>query len=267
MSDALVLLSGGQDSTTCLFLARQRFSKIHALTIDYGQRHDREVAAARTVAPMAGVTSHEVLTLPRLLHGSSPLVSDTALEQYPDGVLPHGVEKTFVPLRNQLFLTVAANRALLHGCETLVTGVCEEDYGGYPDCRQAFLDALERAISVGSFADDDDRRLTIYAPLMRRTKADTVRLAVSIGGCYAALAHTHTAYDGEYPPRGHDHATVLRARGFAAAGVPDPLIVRAACEGALDLPTDSHYDVARDAIRDQHGRTADVLRQIEEAVS
>lgn len=241
---AVVVLSGGQDSTTCLFWARHAGFEVHAVTFDYNQRHAREIEAAKRVAKLAGVLSHEIITLGPVLKGTSPLISDNTLEQYADHrSLPGGIEKTFVPMRNQLFLTIAANRAYVHNAEALVTGVCEEDYGGYPDCRSAFIDVLTHACNIGTFTGEDGTPgpLTILTPLMRLTKKATVKMALTLPGCYAALAWTHTSYDGAYPPVGRDHATLLRAKGFEEANVPDPLVLRAHLEGLMDLPDSPNY--------------------------
>jgi 7-cyano-7-deazaguanine synthase len=267
MSKALVVLSGGQDSTTCLYWALENFDEVHAITFDYGQRHVREIEAARKIAEMAGVASHEVLELAafewipadtsgpgrgipkrhdsKILKGTSPLVSGNTLEQYANyNVLPGGLEKTFVPMRNQMFLTIAANRAYVLGITDLVTGVCEEDYGGYPDCRQTFIDSLQEAMNLGTFTGEDGALgpLKIHTPLMRLTKKATVELALELGGCYGALAYSHTSYDGAYPPTGKDHATLLRAKGFAEAGIPDPLVLRAWKAGLMELPEDPSYN-------------------------
>lgn len=241
---AVVVLSGGQDSTTCLFWARHAGFEVHAVTFDYNQRHAREVEAATKVAQLAGVLSHEIITLGPVLKGTSPLISDNDLEQYTDHrSLPGGIENTFVPMRNQLFLTIAANRAYVHNAEALVTGVSEEDYGGYPDCRSAFIDALTHACNLGTFTGEKSTPgpLIILAPLMRLTKKAAVELALTLPGCYSALAWTHTSYDGAYPPVGHDHATLLRAKGFEEANVPDPLVLRAHLEGLMDLPDSPNY--------------------------
>lgn len=247
-SKALVVLSGGQDSTTCLYWALQQgFDEVHAVSFDYNQRHRREIEAAVKIAKDAGVTSHQVIEIGPILGGTSPLVSDEVLEQYPDGNLPGGLEKTFVPMRNQTFLTLAANRAYIMGCTNLVTGVCQEDNGGYPDCRQSFISALETASNLGTFTGQDGAPgpLKIHTPLMYLTKAESVDMARKLPGCYAALAYSHTDYNGDYPPTGANHATVLRAQGFEKAGVADPLILRAACEGLMELPETANYDVAR----------------------
>lgn len=236
---AIIVLSGGQDSTTCGFWAKQQgYNELHAVTFNYGQRHARELKAARKIGQILQVDTHEFLDLgANVLCGTSPLVSGNELEQYKDfNSLPGGLEKTFVPMRNQLFLTIAANRAYVQGCNTLITGVCEADNGGYPDCTKNFINAIERASTIGTFTGAQvPGPLQILTPLMHLSKKETVLLSLKLEGCYQALAYTHTSYDGAYPPTGHDHATLLRAKGFAEAGVPDPLILRAMKEGALPM--------------------------------
>jgi 7-cyano-7-deazaguanine synthase len=247
---ALVVLSGGQDSTTCLYWALNEGYDVHAITFDYGQKHRIELEAAAQVACMAGIRhKQEVVTLGPILKGTSPLVNpDEQLEQYADHQsLPGGLEKTFVPMRNQLFLTIAANRAYVLGARTLVTGVCEEDNGGYPDCRALFIRELQDACNTGTFTGRDGAvgNLRIETPLMKLNKAATVKLALDLPGCYAALAYSHTSYDGQYPPTGHDHATLLRAKGFEQANVPDPLVLRAWREGLMELPATANYGEAQ----------------------
>lgn len=246
---ALVVLSGGQDSTTCLFWAIKEYGveNVHAITFNYGQRHKVEIDAAIKIAQLAGIGDrHEICTLGDVLKSTSPLVSGSELEQYADhGSLPGGLEKTFVPMRNTLFLTIAANRAYELRAFDIVTGVCQEDFGGYPDCRERFIEALEHAFNE-SVNETDGRSFGdpfhIVTPLMNLTKADSVHLAKSLGEeCWNALAYSHTAYDGAYPPVGHDHATLLRAKGFEEAGLPDPLILRAVKDGVMELPTSANY--------------------------
>lgn len=241
---ALVVLSGGQDSTTCLAWAKQKFDEVHAVTFDYGQRHSIEITSASRIAKLLGAETFEIIKVPAgILKGTSPLVSDSNLEEYKDAQsLPGGVEKTFVPMRNQFFLTVAANRAFLLGCTNLVTGVCEADYGGYPDCRQTFISTLQTAMNQGTFTGEDWLlgNIHIHTPLMRLSKADSVKLAVEVGAMHA-LAFSHTAYDGKYPPTGKDHASLLRAKGFEEAGYPDPLVVRAKLEGLMEYPETPNY--------------------------
>lgn len=246
---AIVVFSGGQDSTTCLYWAVDQGYDVIALTINYGQRHAREIEAALCIAERAQV-KHEVVDVGPILKGTSPLVSGNKLEQYANHAsLPGGLEKTFVPMRNQFFLTLAANRAFVLGSNILIAGVCEEDYGGYPDCRRVFIDVLQEACSLGTFNAEAgfEDGLQILTPLMNLTKAESVRLALSMEGCYGALAYSHTAYDGQYPPLGHDHATLLRAKGFEEAGVPDPLVLRANMQGLMALPSTLNYSV--DSVR------------------
>ncbi len=216
---AVVLLSGGQDSTTCLYWAKRHFEKLYALTFDYGQRHRIELDAARTIAQMAGVAHHLVLRVCELEQlGGSALLSDIPIQETGGrGNLPN----TFVPGRNLLFLVLAAAWAYQLECRHLVGGMCQTDYSGYPDCRRATLDALEHAIRLGMEWD-----ITIHTPLMFLTKAESVKLAAEVGAL-EALAYSHTCYEGLFPPCGVCPACRLRARGFEEAGIEDPLIVRA----------------------------------------
>lgn len=248
---ALVILSGGQDSTTCLYWAIAQGYDVHTITFDYGQKHKREIVSAIDIVCMSDVQSHEIVKLgDNILAGTSPLVNkNVELEQYADHQsLPGGLEKTFVPMRNQLFLTIAANRAYVMGCNVLVTGVCQEDSGGYPDCRATFINALQDAINYGTFTGEAGTLppMRILTPLMYLTKAESVKLAITLPGCMEALAYSHTSYDGAYPPVGHDHATLLRAKGFEEAGVADPLVIRAWREGLMDLPDTPNYEHAKE---------------------
>ena len=241
-SSALVILSGGQDSTTCLFKAMSEHVTVYAITFDYGQRHIHEVSAAVQVMGKArlSLARHYVVRLhPSILKGTSPLVSKAHLEQYRDGNLPGGIEKTYVPHRNMLFLTIAANRAAVLNCDAMYLGVSQEDFGGYPDCRGVFVDAFKSAMHLG--IEDAGKPVHIETPLLHLTKAQSVMTALDLPGCYYALAFSHTSYDGKYPPTGHDHATVLRAQGFEAADVPDPLLLRAWHEGLIDPPEGPQY--------------------------
>lgn len=230
MKNCLVVLSGGQDSTTCLYWAKQTpgLEKLHAITFDYGQRHGVEIRSARIVGDMADVDTHELVVLPDgILAGTSPLTNPAEeVEEYESAeTLPGGIEKTFVPARNLLFLSIAANRAAVLGCDSIVIGVSEEDFGGYPDCRGEFITAMEAAINAGL---PEDCKLTVHTPLINRNKKETVELAASLGGCMEALAYSHTCYNGDWPPCGKCHACLLRARGFEQAGIEDPLLTHCA---------------------------------------
>lgn len=250
-SAALVVLSGGQDSTTCLYAAKQQFEEVDAITINYNQRHSRELLAAQIVSAMAGVRTHYMVPIGSILRGRSPLTNPSwELETYKDAkemaeTIGDRVELTFVPMRNSLFLTIAANVAVCSDIYDIVTGVCESDNANYPDCRKSFIEQQERAINYALGFDDGAQRIRIHTPLIAMSKGDSVRLAMTLPGCMEALAYSHTAYSDEYPPRMQDHATVLRAQGFEDAGVPDPLIVRAWGEGLMQLPLTHNYDALR----------------------
>lgn len=246
---ALVVLSGGQDSTTCLAWAIQQGYEVSAVTFNYGQRHSIELEAAKNVARLCHISEHEIINMEAILKGTSPLTNpDEQLETYidyasMDAIIGSRVEKTFVPMRNSLFLTIAANRAVVNGCEFLITGVCEADNANYPDCRQSFISAQEWTINEALGNNDkfpQEGALRILTPLIRMGKADSIKL-MSIMGTLPLLAFTHTAYDGTYPPVSQDHASVLRAQGFVEANTPDPLVVRAYMEGLMHLPGSVNY--------------------------
>ncbi|MFC3533333.1 7-cyano-7-deazaguanine synthase QueC [Vogesella facilis] len=220
---ALVVLSGGQDSTTCLYWALREFgaANVEAVTFDYGQRHRVELDAARKVAAMAGVRQTVLPIDTFAAIGGNALTDDSIAPEAgaradDDSALPN----TFVPGRNLVFLSFAAAFAYTRGIEHVVTGVAQTDYSGYPDCRENTLKALELALRLGM-----DSRVTLHTPLMFMSKAETVRLAQQVGAM-EALAWSHTCYNGEVPPCGHCAACELRAKGFDEAGVVDPLLLR-----------------------------------------
>lgn len=220
---ALVVLSGGQDSTTCLYWALREFgaANVEAVTFDYGQRHRVELEAARQVAAMAGVRQTVLPIDTFAAIGGNALTDDSITPESgaradEDTALPN----TFVPGRNLVFLSFAAAFAYTRGIEHVVTGVAQTDYSGYPDCRENTLKALELALRLGM-----DSRVSLHTPLMFMSKAETVQLAQQVGAM-DALAFSHTCYNGEVPPCGHCASCELRAKGFAEAGVADPLVVR-----------------------------------------
>lgn len=252
-SKALVVLSGGQDSTTCLFWAIEQYGveNVHAITFDYGQRHARELEAAAIVAGMAGIEpyNYELIKVPQCLVSSSPLTSNNELDRYEnfekmEAEVGDKVEKTFVPMRNTFFFTIAANRAVALGIGNIVTGICQGDNANYPDCTEFFRRKLESAFNQ-SLGLHDECGLRIVAPLMNASKADTVKLSYHLDGCWEALAYSHTSYDGKYPPTDKNHSNLLRAEGFREAGLPDPLVVRAWREGLMNLPDTDNYDGIR----------------------
>jgi 7-cyano-7-deazaguanine synthase len=219
MSKAIVVFSGGQDSTTVLFeaIADCGADNLVALTFDYGQRHRSEVRAAREIAALANV--RHVVADARVL-GELAISAQTsnAIDVAPDGGL-NNLPTTFTPSRNLVFCTLASSYAISRGIDLLYLGVCQTDYSGYPDCRRVTIDALETAIRLGNDLPD----FHILTPLMRLTKAETVQLAQQLGPkCLTALALSVTCYHGKRPGCGTCPACELRAKGFAEAGIADP---------------------------------------------
>jgi len=220
MNKALVVLSGGQDSTTCFYWAMNKFGRqnISSLSFDYGQRHKIELESAKKIAQMAAV-AHIILPINTFAAlGGNALTGE--LEVVADADAETQLPNTFVPGRNLIFLTFAAAYAYQHGIKHLITGVAQTDYSGYPDCRENTLHSLEQTLRLGMEYD-----ITIHTPLMNMNKSDTVLLAEKLGAM-GAMAYTHTCYNGEQPPCGHCPACLLRAKGFAEAGKTDPLIER-----------------------------------------
>ena len=219
---ALVVLSGGQDSTTCLYWAIDRFglAAVDTLTFDYGQRHRIELDCAAKVAEFAGV-GNTCLPIDTLAALGGDSLTDPDIDVNNDTDADTGLPNTFVPGRNLIFLTYAAAFAYRRGIQNLVTGVAQTDYSGYPDCREETVIALQHALRLGMECD-----VTIHTPLMHLSKKETVGLVSDLGGL-PAMAHTHTCYNGEQPPCGHCPACVLRAKGFAEAGIVDPLLASA----------------------------------------
>lgn len=210
-----MVLSGGQDSTTCLWWAIDRFGRdnVEAVTFDYGQRHRIELECAANVASEAGVPQTVLPIDTFAAIGGNALTDDMDVSDSGDGALP----VTFVPGRNLVFLTFVAAWAWPRNITHIVTGVAQTDYSGYPDCRQNTMDSLEKTLHLGM-----ERDFKIHTPLMNLSKAETVELAIRLGAI-EALALTHTCYEGKRPPCGACQACLLRAKGFAEAGVEDPL--------------------------------------------
>jgi 7-cyano-7-deazaguanine synthase len=214
---AVVLLSGGLDSTTAAAWARAEGYRLHALTIDYHQRHRIELAAAARVAAALAVERHVVLPLDLSRFGGSAL-TDRAIAVQKGGVLP-GIPATYVPARNTVFLALALAFAEASGARDLVIGVNAIDYSGYPDCRPEFISAFEGLANLATKAGVEGARFRIHAPLAEFSKADIVRLGLALG---APLAETWSCYDpADGRPCGECDSCRLRAVGFAEAGVLD----------------------------------------------
>lgn len=215
---AIVLFSGGLDSTTCLYWALDKGYACEALTVSYGQKHEREVLAAKQIAARLGVKQHCVtLNLPWL--ASSSLVDkNQAIPDVPmEEIEKHHIPSTYVPGRNLMFLSVAASLADALKADAVVAGPNAIDFSGYPDCTPAFFDAAARAINLGTEAGVT-RGVEVLAPLMELSKTDIVRLGAKLG---VPFELTWSCYSGGDKPCGHCDSCKLRARGFAEAGVKD----------------------------------------------
>jgi 7-cyano-7-deazaguanine synthase len=221
---AVVLLSGGLDSTTCLAVARAEGFEAHCLSVDYGQRHRGELARARRLARALGARDHRVVKVDLSAFGGSAL-TDASIA-VPKGRsaarMAREIPVTYVPARNTVLLALALAHAETIGAEDVFVGVNAIDYSGYPDCRPAFLRAFERVAKVATKAGVSGRPLRIRAPLLRLSKAGIIRLGTRLGVPYRMTQSCYDPVGGR--ACGRCDACVLRRKGFAAAGVPDPTL-------------------------------------------
>lgn len=216
---AVVLLSGGLDSATCLAIARSRGFACHALSVAYGQRHDAELAAAADLAEALGAVEHRVVRVDLGSIGGSALTEPGIDVPETPG---DGVPVTYVPARNTVMLSVALGWAEVLGANDLFVGVNAVDYSGYPDCRPAFIEAFERLAAVATEAGAErGERFRVHAPLIELPKAEIIRQGQALGVEYARTVSCYQA-DSEGRACGRCDACRLRRQGFADAGMPDP---------------------------------------------
>jgi 7-cyano-7-deazaguanine synthase len=216
-------LSGGLDSATVLAIAREAGFACYSLSLDYGQRHRAELAAARRVADALGAVEHKVLPLSLDAIGGSALTDQTIA--VPDHATD-GIPVTYVPARNTVFLALALGWAEVIGARDLFVGVNAVDYSGYPDCRPAFIAAFQELANLATKAGVEGGRFAVHAPLIEMTKADIIRRGAELGVNYALTVSCYQA-DEEGTACGVCDSCRLRAQGFAAAGVADPTRYRA----------------------------------------
>lgn len=223
MSHAVVLLSGGLDSTTCAYLAKAQGYEIYALSFDYGQRLSKELDSARAVAEAVGALEHLVVSFDLSRWGGSALTqSDLAV---PTGralaEMETGIPITYVPGRNTLFLSFGLSYAEAKGAEAVFIGVNALDYSGYPDCRPDFIAAFQEVARLGTRVGIEGKPIRVETPLLHWNKAEIIRQGLLVGADYSL---TWSCYQGGQTPCGACDACILRVRGFAAAGLGDPAL-------------------------------------------
>lgn len=219
-SSALILLSGGQDSATCLAWALKKFKNVRGIAFDYGQKHKTELKSAQKIAKISKIPLKIYQTDIFQKFTKNALTDKTIAIKISKNKPP----TTFVPGRNHIFLSIAAIYAAQLGITNLITGVCQTDYSGYPDCRDAFIKSLKKTLNLAmqTASKTHAPRFKIHTPLMWLTKAETVKLMQKLGQM-ELLKHSHTCYNGERPACGTCPSCKLRLKGFKEAGTPDPL--------------------------------------------
>ncbi len=235
-SKAVVLLSGGLDSTTVLAKAVRDGFAIHALTFRYGQRHSAEIEAAKGLGRFYKVARHQVVDIDLTIFGGSALTADIAVPKDRDLDAGRGdgeIPITYVPARNTIFLSYALAFAEVIGSTDIFLGVNALDYSGYPDCRPEYIAAFERMANLATRAGVEGAHpLRINTPLISLTKAEIIRLGTSLGVDYSLTTSCYDPSEGG-AACGHCDACQLRLRGFAEAGIEDPIAYAGAQRGAL----------------------------------
>jgi len=223
MQPAVVLLSGGLDSTTVLAIAARQGYACHAMSFRYGQRHAIELDRARVIAEKLGAVKHVVVDIDLRQFGGSALTSDIPVpKQRSVEQMSRGVPSTYVPARNTIFLSFALAWAETLQASDIFIGVNALDYSGYPDCRPEFITAFERMANLGTKAGVEGRQqLRIHAPLIKMTKADIIRHGASLGVDYGLTLSCYDPSPSGAPCKACD-SCLLRAKGFAEAGITDP---------------------------------------------
>ena len=222
---AVVLLSGGLDSTTCMAIAHAAGEEIYPLTFHYGQKHRLELEAAKKVAAYYGVADrHRIVDLAGLLSGSSLLDPDRPIPVgRSEAEMARAIPSTYVPARNTVFLALALAQAEPLGAQNIYIGVNAVDFSGYPDCRPEFIRAFQEVIAVGTLAGVEGRGIRIQAPLLYLSKAEIIKEGLRLGAPYHL---TYSCYQGVMPACGVCDACILRRKGFREAGAADPLPYR-----------------------------------------
>ena len=230
---AVILLSGGLDSATALYVALRQDKKIPiCLSLHYGQLHERELAGAKKIATALQL-EHWIVPLALPWGGSALTDSEIALPKgRPEAVISKEIPATYVPARNSIFLSLAASLAETKGAGAIYFGANALDYSGYPDCRPEFIEAFENMILCGTKAGVEGRSLQVVAPLLRLSKSEIIKLGTELG---VPFEWTWSCYEGKEIPCGECDSCLLRAKGFREAGIEDPLRHPEAAKRPKDL--------------------------------
>ena len=220
MKKAVILLSGGLDSTTCLAYATAQGYACYALSVDYGQKHSAELRASKKIAARFNAKKHEIITLSMGHFGGSALTDDAIQVQDHHGE-SNDIPSTYVPARNTIMLSIALGWAEILGANSLFIGVSSVDYSGYPDCRPEYIHAFETMANLATKKGVEGHHLSLHTPLMRLSKAETIRLGISLGVDYAETISCYRATD-EGLACGTCGSCYLRKKGFSDANVLDP---------------------------------------------
>jgi 7-cyano-7-deazaguanine synthase len=224
---AVVLLSGGLDSTTVLAYAKNAGYEIYAISFQYGQRHGVEIEAARRVAEAQDVAKHVVCEIDLRVFGGSALTADVDVPKHDSALeIADDIPVTYVPARNTVFLSFALAYAEVSGANDIFIGVNALDYSGYPDCRPEYIEAYQRMANLATRAGVEGNTVKIHTPLIALTKAETVELGLSLGVDYSLTSSCYDP-DDRGRPCGHCDSCLLRIRGFEEAGTSDPLLYQA----------------------------------------
>jgi 7-cyano-7-deazaguanine synthase len=221
MKRAIVLLSGGLDSTVAIHLAKSEGFEVYALSFDYGQKHNKELECAKAIAKKVGAAGHNIVTLQLNLWGGSSL-TDSKMEVEDGDVTRTDIPQTYVPARNMVFLSVAASYAEAIGAQDIFIGVSEVDYSGYVDCREEFIRSMEETINKGTvMGAEHGKKINIHTPFINKTKAEEIQLGEKLGVDWSL---TWSCYRGTEKPCGKCDSCLLRAKAFKEAGVVDTSI-------------------------------------------
>lgn len=222
MAKAVVILSGGLDSATCMGIAHASGYELCPITFDYGQRHRIELESAKKVAAFYGVKDHRIVSIDFLRQIGGSALTDESIDVPTEGV-SREIPVTYVPGRNLLFLAIAASYAEVIGAEAIYIGVNALDYSGYPDCRPEFIEGVEHVLRIGTKAGVEGRPIRIETPLLHWTKGEIVRKGLELGVPYEL---TTSCYQGGDVACGECDSCRLRLKGFAEAGAKDPIPYR-----------------------------------------